>query len=700
MTLSPVPPRPPKRPTVLRAHGDERGDEWYWLREKDNPEVIAHLEAENAFTGASLAHTEGLQKIVYDEIVSRIQETDLSVPVRRQGWWYYARSVEGLQYPIHCRCPAGSADTRPPGLGPSDAVPDEQILLDENREATGHDFFELGGLVVSPDHGVLAWASDTAGGERYTLRFRDLASRTDLADVVEGTYYGLAWANDNRTIFYTRPNDAMRPFQVWRHHLGRQVADDVLVFQEDDERFYVGVGRTKDDALILVAIGSKITSEVRFLDANDALGELRVVAPREQGVEYEVDHRDGRFVIVTNADGAENFKLVEAPTESPDRSHWTPVLPYDPSVRLQAVDVFASHLALHERADGQLRIRIVTPGAGDPVVLEHPDPVHSVWIGDNPTFDTCVLRFQYTSMVTPMSVYEIDMVTGDRVQLKQQPVLGGYLASDYRTSREWAVADDGTRVPISVVSRADMARDGTAPCLLYGYGSYEASMDPTFSPFRLSLLDRGFVFAIAHVRGGGEMGRGWYEDGKLLNKKHTFTDFISAASHLIDAGWTAPDRLVARGGSAGGLLMGAVVNLRPDLFAGIVAQVPFVDCLTTILDESLPLTALEWEEWGNPVSDPDVYAYMKSYSPYDCVSGQAYPPMLVTAGLNDPRVSYWEPAKWVARLRDRKIDDNRVLLKTEMGAGHMGPSGRYDAWRDEALVLSFIIDTATSAAPG
>lgn len=667
----------------MLAHGDERVDEWYWLRERDDPDVRALLEAENEFTKQSLAHTEDLQARLYDEIVARIQETDLSVPARKGEWSYYARTVEGLQYPIACR----------------KAVDDvEQVMLDVNAIAEGHDFCEVANDEVSPDASLLAYGVDVDGGERYELRFRDLATGDDLADTVADTYYGLAWAADNRTVFYTRPDDAMRPYQLWRHTLGSAAGEDELVFQEDDERFFLGVTSSKDERFVFLVLESKVTTEVWFLPSDQPTGSFKVIEPRQQGVEYAVEHHDGAFLITTNVDGAENFKLMRAPVASPGRASWVEVVGHRPEAKLDGVEVFKDWLVLWERAEGLRRIRVMpasSPGLDSSHLIEQPEPVYTVGGEANLEFDSDVLRFSYQSMVTPRSVFDYDMRTRERVLLKQQPVLGGYDPSQYETVRMWAKADDGEQVPMSLVYRRGVRPDGSNPALLYGYGSYEHSVDPTFSSLRLSLLDRGMVFAIAHVRGGGEMGRRWYEDGKLLRKRNTFTDFVACAKALFDEGWTAPARLAIRGGSAGGLLMGAVMNMAPSLCAAVIAEVPFVDCLTTILDEDLPLTVLEWEEWGNPVESAEVYDYMKSYSPYDNVEeGVDYPAVLATAGLNDPRVSYWEPAKWVQRLRERAAGESGrpVLLKVELGAGHMGPSGRYDAWRDEAFVYAFLLD--------
>jgi oligopeptidase B len=725
-----TPLRPPvaeRRPVELVAHGDLRVDDWYWLRDRDDPAVIAHLEAENAYTEAATAATAGLRDELFAEMVARIEETDLSVPARKGPWLYYHRTVEGASYGIHCRAPADAGTVAPPRDAPTvdagEPLPGEQVLLDENELAGEHGYFALGNLSVSPDHRWLAYSTDTSGGERYTMRFRDLLTGTEAPEQLEDTSYGMAWANDNATVFVVRVDEAMRPHQLWRHRVGTDPAGDVLVYEEPDERFYLGVGRTKDDRYVLVGLDSKLTSEYRVLPADRPDGEFTVVEPRRQGVEYSVDHdrgdpaagRPARFLIVTN-DGAEDFRLMAAPEDDPGRASWTEVLPGRPGVRLDAVDPFADHLVVYERRDGETRVRVLDAATGGSTALDQPEHPSTVWGGANPEYDSTVLRYEYTSMVTPRSVFDLDLRSGEQVLRKRQPVLGDFDPGRYRTGRRWATADDGTRVPVSLVYRADLvptsdgpdgpvpAGDGS-PCLLYGYGSYETSMDPTFSSLRLSLLDRGFVFAIAHVRGGGELGRHWYEDGKLLAKANTFTDFVACARTLVAEGWTAPDRLVARGGSAGGLLMGAVANLAPELFRAIVAEVPFVDCLTTILDDSLPLTVLEWEEWGNPVEDPEVYRTMKSYSPYDNVRSNdangapvRYPDILATAGLTDPRVGFWEPAKWVARLRAAN-PDNRVLLKTEMGAGHGGPSGRYDAWRDEAFVYAFILDALGLTGP-
>jgi oligopeptidase B len=712
VTVAPAdPPLAPRRPTTLRHGDDTRVDDWFWLRERDDPEVIAYLEAENAYTRAALAHTEDLQARLFDEIVALVQETDATAPVRKGDWEYFTRTREGLQYGQHCRRPAGT-----PGLPDPTATagspPGEHLLLDENELSGDSGYFALGAFSISPAQDHLAYSTDLTGGERYTLRFRrctgapDGSAPTDLADAIPDTYYGVAWANDGATVFFTRPDDAMRPYQVWRHTIGTPAADDVLVFEEDDERYYVSVDRTRTGRYLIVTSASKLTTEVWFVDANTPAAPLSLVAPRDEGVEYHVEQHSSsahgdRFYILTNADGAENFELRVAPVATPGRDRWETVVAHRPDVRLEDVDAFAGHLVLSERADGleQLHVLRLAPTAdedGDEHIVAMPEEVYSVWIGSNAEFDTTTIRLGYTSLVAPSSDLDYDLDERARTLVKRQPV-HGYEPERFETHRLWATAPDGARVPISIVHPRDFPRDGSGPLLLYGYGSYEISIDPSFSTSRLSLLERGFAFAIAHVRGGGELGRQWYEDGKFEHKQHTFTDFIASAEHLVAEGYTSPDRLAARGASAGGLLMGAIANQRPELFRAVVAEVPFVDCLTTILDASLPLTVTEWEEWGNPDTDPQIYAAMKAYTPYENVGARGYPALLVTGGLNDPRVQYWEPAKWVAKLRVTKTDDRLLVLKTEMDAGHSGPSGRYDAWRDEAFVLAFVLDQLGSS---
>lgn len=667
-----------RRPTVLTHHGDSRTDDWYWLRDAEDPAVIAHLEAENAHTEAVLAPHAQLCDELFEEIRGRILETDISPPVPWGAFQYRARTEEGKQYAIHLRQPRGAAEGT-----------DETVLLDENVEAGAHDFFDLGAFEISPDHHLAAWAADVTGRERYTIRVRDLRTGTDLADEIPDTAGGIAWYSDNRTLLYTRKDEAERPHQAWRHTLGTPVSDDVLVFEEADERFFLGVSRTTSDAFLVIHLASSVTSEVWVGDAVDPTGPFRVVEPRRQDVEYTLDHSGEHFYLVTN-DEAENFKLVSAPIATPGRAHWTDVVPHRADVKLDAIAAFADHLVLYERSGGITRIAVRAIASGDTHVVDQPEEIYTVFPGANPEFETTTLRFGYTSMVTPSSVYDYDVRTRERTLVKRQPVLGGFDPERWVTYRLWATAPGGTEVPISVVHARDLDRSVPHRCLLYGYGSYEISIDPTFSSARLSLLERDWVFAIAHPRGGGEMGRRWYEDGKYEHKPNTFSDTVACAEKLIAEGLTSPGQLAVRGGSAGGLLVGATVNLRPDLFAAAVAEVPFVDVLTTMLDESIPLTVIEFEQWGNP-KEPAVYERLKAYSPIDNVKAEPYPAMLVTAGLTDPRVGFWEPAKWVQKLRAVTTGDKPILFKCRLGAGHAGPSGRYDAWKEEAFVYSFLL---------
>jgi oligopeptidase B len=673
------PPIAKRVPHVHEAHGDRRADDYHWLRDRNDPDVEAYLEAENAYADAVMEPLRPLQEKLYAEIVSRIQETDLSVPVPHGPFLYYSRSVEGLQYAIHCR--------RTPEESSA-----EQILIDENQLAEGEEYCALGAFEVSPDHRLLAWSLDLEGDEDHVLRIRDMETGEDYPEAIPGTYYGVAWASDNRTLFYSTLDEARRPWRIWRHTLGTDPATDVLVHQEDDDRFFCEVERTRSGGFILIDLRSAVTSEVRVLPADDPEGTFTILEPRRQDVEYGVDHHGDRFFILTN-DGAPNFRLVEAPVADPRPGNWRELIPHSADVKLEGTAAFARHLVVLERAEAVRRLRVIDLETGGHHVIEQPEAVCRVGMPDedNPEFDRGTLRYTYTSLVTPQSIFDYDLTGRERTLLKQEPVLGGYDPTRYETHRLWATASDGTRVPISLVARKGTPLDGSAPCVLYGYGSYESSSDPRFSSLRLSLLDRGFVWAIGHIRGGGEMGRAWYENGKLKHKRNTFTDFIACAEHLIETGWTSSDRLAILGGSAGGLLVGATVNLRPDLFRAAIAEVPFVDVVSTISDPTLPLSVIEWEEWGNP-ADPEFYEVMKSYSPYDNVRAVRYPDLFVTAGLNDPRVSYWEPAKWVAKLRVTAEAGTRILLRTEMGAGHGGPSGRYDAWRKEAEIFAFLLD--------
>jgi oligopeptidase B len=662
---------------VSTVHGETRVDEYSWLRDREDPETLAYLQAENRYTQAVMRHTEELQEQLYQELRGRIKETDLSVPEQVDDWLYYARTEAGGQYPIYCRRRLASEW-------------DESVLLDQNPLAVGHSYFRLGAFEVSPDHRFLAYSIDTCGSESYTLYLKDLCTGELLSETLTNTAPAVAWANDSQTLFYIVLDDARRPCRLYRHRLGSNPADDALVYHEADESFFLDVGRTRSRQLIQLDINSHSTSEVRFVSADRPEDPFRVLEARRPGVEYNVSHQGDRFFITTN-DEAPNFRLVSAPVADPSRANWTPILPHRSAVKLDNTDAFRDHLVVYQRVGGLRQIRILDlNGEGDHLV-PFPEPVYSAHPHDNLEFDTTVLRFSYTSLVTPSSVVDYDMASRTWAVRKQTEVLGGYDASCYRSERLFAEAPDGAMVPVSLVYRLPLELDASRPLLLNGYGAYGVTYEPGFSSHALSLLDRGFVVAIAHVRGGEEMGRAWYEGGKLLQKRNSFTDFIAAAEHLIAAGYTSPDGLVISGGSAGGLLMGAVTNLRPDLFRAVLAEVPFVDVVNTMLDASLPLTVIEYDEWGNP-ADPEFYHYIRSYSPYDNVESRDYPNILITAGLNDPRVAYWEPAKWAARLRARKTDQNRLLLRTNMGAGHGGASGRYDYLREVAFKWAFVLD--------
>ena len=700
--MNPVPPSAKPVPSERTHHGDTVTDEYAWLTDPKDPDTIAYLEAENAYTGSLTEGLASLRSVIFGEIKARTQETDLSVPHRKGGYWRYVRTVEGQQYALHCRRAVRPGEATPPIPADGQPLDGEEVLLDENVLAEGSGFFALGAYSVSPDDRLLAYSTDFSGGERFTLRVKDLVTGQDLPDEVPDTFYGCAWSLDGTSLFYVTADEAWRPYRIWRHTIGTPASDDVIVIEEPDEKFRVGVALSRSQRYIFIHVVSTLTSEWHVLDAATPVGEPTVIAPRRQGVEYDIEDAADRLLVLHNADGAQDFELATAPLPgSGDTGAWAPLIPHSPGTRLLGMDAFADYTVVYFRRDGLTGLRVL-PASAEPGTagrdISFPEPIYTVGPGANPEFTTSTFRLGYASMVTPGSVYDYDLATGELTLLKRQPVLPSpsgvaFSSGDYEQHREWATASDGTRVPVSLVCKKGTPRDGSAPCVLYGYGSYEHSMDPSFSIPRLSLLDRGFVFAIAHVRGGGELGRSWYDQGKMLAKRNTFTDFVACAAHLVAAGWTSASRLVARGGSAGGLLMGAVANLAPDQFAGIVAQVPFVDALNTILDPSLPLTVGEWEEWGDPLHDPDVYAYMKSYTPYENVAPAGYPAIFALTSLNDTRVSYHEPAKWIARLR-ATARGGPFLLKTEMEAGHGGRSGRYDAWEEEALVLAWIIATA------
>ena len=683
------PPMAAARPHELETHGEVRVDEYYWLREREDPEVIAYLEAENEYLGGVMAHTEELQETLFEEIRGRIVEDDSSVPYRDGDYWYYTRYEEGKQYPIHCRRPAdGDA------FGGAADPAAEEVLVDVNEIAEGKEYTSVRPS-VSPDHRILAYAVDDVGRRFYTVRFKDLSTGETLPDEIPDVTANLAWAADSATLFYVRQDpDTLRSYQVFRHRLGRGSADD-LVYEEPDETFSVFLRRSQSRKYVMAVSSHTLRTEVRTLRADDPDGDFAVFEPRGERHEYSVDHLGDRFWVRTN-DGAPNFRLMSTAEDDTGRAAWREERPHRDDVLLEGFELFDRFLVLSERRGGlnQLRIEEVGGGGVEGHDLDFGEPAYSAGLGVNPDPSSRTLRYVYQSLTTPRSVFDYDPATREKTLRKQDQVLGGFDSADYRTERLRAVASDGTEVPVSVVYRPDLRpAEGGSPLLLYGYGSYGASMDAGFSSLRLSLLDRGFVYAIAHIRGGEEMGRSWYEDGKLLNKKNTFTDFVAAAEHLAAEGYADPDRIYAMGASAGGLLMGAVFTMRPDLWGGIVAQVPFVDVVTTMLDASIPLTTFEWDEWGDP-RQREYYDYMLSYSPYDNVEATDYPHMLVTTGLHDSQVQYWEPAKWVARLRAKKTDDNLLLLKTNMSAGHGGASGRFDRYRETALVYAFLLDRA------
>ncbi len=683
------------RPVVRSHHGDDVEDRYEWLREKDDPAVIAHLEAENAYTDARTAHLAPLRDRIFEEIKGRTLETDLSVPARRGQWWYYGRTVEGKQYGIQCRAPlAAEDDWTPPTLSPDVEVPGEEVLLDGNVEAEGHDFFSLGSFEITTDGNRMLYGVDVAGDERYTIRVRDLVTGEQLPDEIPDTFAGASFSPDGRFIVYTTVDDAWRPDTVWLHELGTSVDADQKLFHEPDERYWVGAGFTRSDRFLVIGLGSSITSEEWLLDADDLRGEPRVVWPRRDGVEYESEHAvvDGEDVLyIVHNDDALDFELVRVAASDPSGPRDV-IIAHSPGKRLLGVSTFRDWGVVGYRRGGLARLGLLDYATSAVEELSFDEPLYAVGAAGNPEWAPPLLRLSYGSFVTPGTVYDYEVATKELHLRKQQPVLGGYDPTDYAQARVWATAQDGTQVPVSLVWKRSFGELGSAPrpLHLYGYGSYEHSIEPGFSVARLSELDRGVVFAVAHVRGGGEMGRQWYEDGKMQAKRNTFTDFVDSARHLMDSGYTTPDRLVAEGGSAGGLLMGAIANLAPELFAGVLAEVPFVDALTTILDPTLPLTVIEWDEWGDPLHDPDVYGYMKSYTPYENVrSDVEYPRILAVTSLNDTRVLYVEPAKWVARLREVGAD---ALLKCEMVAGHGGVSGRYNSWRERAFELAWLLD--------
>jgi oligopeptidase B len=669
------PPVAKKVPHVVTLHGDKRVDDYFWLREKTSPEVIDYLKAENAYADAMTRDSEPFRQALYQEMLGRIKQTDLSVPYRLRGYYYYSRTEEGKQYSIQCR-KKGSLEA------------EEEVLLDLNAMASQHKFLAIGALAVSDDDRLLAFTLDTTGFRQYTLQVTDLTTGAMGPEDV-GKVGSVVWAADNATLFYTVEDPAKRQYRLYRHALGAAHGSDALVYEEKDERFELDAHRSASKAYIFLTSSSHTASEVRYLAADRPADPFRLIAAREKDHEYYVEHHGNRFFIRTNQ-GAPNFRLVSAPVTDPGKAHWQEVIPHRPDVMLSGLTMFANYYVRSEREGGLPQLTVTDFRTGESHRIAFPEPVYTCGTGTNAEYESGTFRYTYQSFVTPSSVFDYDMDKRTSTLLKQTEVLGGYDPSRYESQRLWAKASDGTRIPISIVYRKGTPHDGSAPMLLGGYGSYGISQNATFSSNRLSLLDRGVVFAIAHVRGGGEMGKTWHEQGRMMHKKNTFTDFIAAAEYLVDAKVTSRDRLVITGGSAGGLLMGAVVNLRPDLFKAVVAEVPFVDVINTMSDASLPLTVGEFEEWGNPQIKNE-YEYIKTYCPYTNTTARAYPTMLVKTSLNDSQVMYWEPAKWVAKLRAVKTDRNPLLLKINMGAGHGGSSGRYDALHEAAFNYAFIL---------
>mgnify|MGYP001436903569 CR=1 FL=1 len=690
---TPTPPDVAKKPHVVRApFGAERQDEYYWLRDdtRKDPAMLAYLQAENAYADVLLAPSKPVQDAMYGEIVARIKQDDASVPFRERGWWYYSRFEAGKDYPIHARRKdAGGIDAL--SILRANEAADfagEEVLLDVNALAAGKDYFAVGGRDVSQDNRFLVYGDDTNGRRQYTLRVKDLATGKTLADAIPGTAGYAVWADDNKTFFYIENDpETLLSKRVRKHVLGTDPKADPVVYEEADDTFYMGIGRTRDDAYIVIALDSTVSNETRYAPASDP-AQFKVLAPRERDVEYDADHHGGRWVIRTNADGATNFKLVTAADGSASRKDWRDWVAHDPKVFIEGIELFDGFAAIAERSGGLERVRILKDGASDYVKAD--ETAYSMGLDVNAEPATDWVRYSYTSLAMPATTYELNVRTGERRELKRQPV-PGYDPANYVTERLWATARDGTKVPVSIVYRKGFEKNGKAALLQYGYGSYGASMDPGFSVTTVSLLDRGMAYAIAHIRGGQEMGRQWYEDGKLLHKQNTFTDFIDVTDFLVKEGYAAKDRVAALGGSAGGLLMGAVANMAPEKYRVILSQVPFVDVVTTMLDPSIPLTTNEYDEWGNPEQKP-YYDYMLGYSPYDNLARKAYPAMFVGTGLWDSQVQYWEPTKYVARLRDLNTSQAPVVFRTNMEAGHGGKSGRFRRYREQAEMYAFMLD--------
>ena len=670
-----------KEPKPLTIHDDTRIDNYYWMNQREDQRVIDYLTAENDYREQRMAHLKSFQDKLYEEIVGRIAPTDLSVPYVDNGYSYRSKYEEGKEYPIHTRTKVGG-----------DA---EEVMLDVNVLAEPYDYYAVGGRAVSPNNRLLAYGEDTLSRRIYTIRLKNLETGELLPDVIANTTGRAVWAADNKTVFYTVKDDALRAYKIFRHVLGTPQAQDREIYHESDETFGTLVYKTKSKDYLVIASYQTLSNEYRVLEANDPLGEFRIVQPRERGLEYGIDHYGDHFYIRTNLD-AKNFRLMKTPVDKTTKDNWTEVIPHRDNVLLEGTEIFKDYLVVSERKNGLTQLRVM-PWKGEEHYIEFDDPAYMAYTSTNREFDTDVLRYGYTSLTTPNSVFDYNMKTREKELLKQQEVVGDFDPSHYASERFFVAARDGAQVPVSFVYHKEKyQKDGRSPLLLYAYGSYGASMDAYFSSVRLSLLDRGFGYAIAHIRGGEEMGRQWYENGKLLKKKNTFTDYVDVADYLVENKYTNPEQLFAMGGSAGGLLMGAVINMRPELFRGVVAAVPFVDVVTTMLDESIPLTTGEFDEWGNP-KNKEYYDYIKSYSPYDNVEAKDYPAMLVTTGLHDSQVQYWEPAKWVAKLRELKTDDKPLLLRTDMTTGHGGASGRFARYKDTAMEYAFMLDLAGRA---
>jgi oligopeptidase B len=657
-------------------HGDIIVDDYFWLRDKENPEVIAYLKAENDYVDKVLAPHAELRERLFQELKARVKEDDDTVPARKDEYYYYSKMVASKQYAIHCR---KKGDLNSP----------EEIILDENKLAEDKTYFRLGTFSVSPNHKLLAYSEDIDGSETYTLRIKNLETGELLLEEIKNTFYSLEWVNDNRTFYYTVLDENLRPYRLYRHTLGQPVDQDELMYEEQNSQFFVGCDKSRDDRYIFLIIDGKITSEQYFVSADDPQGKFAIIEPRQKGHEYSVIHHEGSFYILTN-NNAENFRIARTLVSQPQQEYWQEYISHDPDRLLEGISEFKDYFIIRERYQGLSQLRVIELQHQGSHYIEFDDPTYLVFGSSNKEYDTHTFRFGYTSLVLPMTVFEYDLRSRSQTILKQNEVPGGYDPNEYHSERIFARSHDGVEVPISLIYRKDFSHDGTHPLYLYGYGSYGASIDPSFSTNRLSLLNRGFVYAIAHIRGGSEMGRHWYESGKFLQKKNTFLDFVACAEHLIAQKYTSAGNIAISGGSAGGLLVGATINLKPELFKVAIAHVPFVDVLNTMMDDTLPLTPLEYDEWGNP-ADEVFYRYIRSYSPYDNVEAKAYPHLFITAGLNDPRVTYWEPAKWTAKLRSLKTDDNLLLLKTNIDSGHGGPSGRYEYLKEIALEYTFLL---------